>query len=43
VVMFDDPATLLRTALGCAVFAFAGSLIPVRVIARLEPAIVFRR
>jgi len=43
VVMFDDPATLLRTALGCAIFALAGSLIPVRVIARLEPAIVFRR
>jgi len=43
VVMFDDPAALLRTALGCAVFALAGSLIPVRVIARLEPAIVFRR
>jgi putative ABC transport system permease protein len=43
VVMFDDPAALLRTAFGCAVFALAGSLIPVRVIARLEPAIVFRR
>jgi len=43
VVMFDDPTTLLRTALGCAAFALAGSLIPVRLIARLEPAIVFRR
>jgi len=43
VVMFDDPVTLLRTALGCAAFAVAGSLIPVRLIARLEPAIVFRR
>jgi putative ABC transport system permease protein len=43
VVMFDDPAALLRTALGCVVFALAGSLIPVRVIAHLEPAIVFRR
>lgn len=43
VVLFNDPAALLSTALGCAGFALAGSLVPVRVIANLEPAMVFRR
>lgn len=43
VVLFNDPEALLRTALGCAVFALAGSLVPVRMIANLEPAMAFRR
>jgi putative ABC transport system permease protein len=42
VVLYNDPAALLRTALGCTVFALAGSLIPVRLIANVEPAMVFR-
>ncbi len=43
VVMFATPAALLWTALGCALFALIGSLIPVRLIARIEPALAFRR
>jgi putative ABC transport system permease protein len=42
-VRFGDPEALLWTALGCAAFALVGSLVPVRMIARLEPAIAFRR
>lgn len=41
-IRFADPAALLWTAAGCSVFALLGSLVPVRVIAKVEPAVVFR-
>jgi ABC-type antimicrobial peptide transport system permease subunit len=42
VVLPLEPAVLARTVLAAAVFAALGAVAPVRAIARIEPARVFR-
>jgi putative ABC transport system permease protein len=41
-ILPTEPVPLIRTVLACGAFAIAGSLLPVRMIYRLDPAIVFR-
>jgi putative ABC transport system permease protein len=41
-VLVLEPAPLVRTALGCLVFAVLGALAPIRLIRRVDPAIAFR-
>jgi len=41
-VLPTEPATLVRTAMACFAFAMIGAAMPVRLIARVDPAIVFR-
>ncbi len=41
-VAVAEPAILLRTFVGALLLALLGSLLPVRLVARLDPAIVFR-
>lgn len=37
-----DPALVLRTAIGSLVFGLVGAVVPVKVVARLDPAVAFR-
>ena len=41
-ILVLEPSALTRTAIACVAFAAAGALIPVRLIRRLDPAMVFR-
>ena len=41
-VLAAEPAAIIRTATACALFAVIGALFPVRMIARLDPASVFK-
>lgn len=41
-IVATEPAAILRTAIACLVFAGLGASVPVRLIRRLDPAIVFR-
>ncbi|MEX0915089.1 MAG: ABC transporter permease, partial [Wenzhouxiangellaceae bacterium] len=41
-ILATEPVPVLRTAIACVVFAAAGALLPVRLIRRIDPALVFR-
>ena len=41
-ILATEPVPVLRTAIACLAFAALGALIPVRLIRRLDPALVFR-
>ena len=41
-ILATEPAPVLRTGIACLAFAAVGALIPVRLIRRLDPALVFR-
>jgi putative ABC transport system permease protein len=41
-ILATEPAAVARTAAACLVFATIGAFVPVRAIANIEPAIVFR-
>jgi len=41
-VLAAEPAAIIRTAVACALFAVIGALFPVRMIAHLDPASVFK-
>ncbi len=41
-ILPTEAVPLIRTTLACGVFAIIGSLLPVRIIFRLDPAMVFR-
>ena len=41
-ILATEPLPVLRTAIACLLFAALGALLPVRLIRRLDPALVFR-
>lgn len=41
-ILATEPAAIARTALACLVFAALGAFLPIRAIANIDPAIVFR-
>lgn len=41
-ILATEPIPVLRTALACLMFATAGALVPVRLIRKLDPGLVFR-
>lgn len=41
-ILAAEPGAIMRTAIACLVFAMLGATIPVRTIAHIDPAVVFR-
>lgn len=42
VILVDEPAPMLRTSIACLLFAAIGALLPIRLIRRVDPGMVFR-